>query len=98
MAPSPIRLTLLDLVAAVSEYAETDREIVAAVVHLVNSGAVRLGGSFGGARFELGPGQTGPGAEPPPLWLASLPAALERAQGRSRRPSPTPSLAASRPA
>jgi hypothetical protein len=36
-----LRSTLLELVKAVSDYAETDAEIVATVVHLVNSGQVR---------------------------------------------------------
>lgn len=46
-------VTLLDLVKTVSEYARSDAEIVATVVHLVNSGAVRLCGTFRGARFDL---------------------------------------------
>jgi hypothetical protein len=48
------RTTLLDLVNAVSEYAETEAEVVATVVYLVNSGTVRLCGNFAGARFALG--------------------------------------------
>ena len=47
------QLTLLDLVNAVSESATTDAEVVATVVHLVNSGIVQLCGNFRGARFEL---------------------------------------------
>ncbi len=47
-------MTLLDLVNAVSAHARSDTEVVATIVHLVNSGAVRLGGNFRGARFELG--------------------------------------------
>jgi hypothetical protein len=46
-------ITLLDLLSAVSESAGSEREVVATVVHLVNSGAVRLGGTFRGARFDL---------------------------------------------
>ena len=46
-------VTLLDLVKAVSEYARTDAEVVATVVHLVNSGTVRLCGNFRDARFDL---------------------------------------------
>jgi hypothetical protein len=49
-----ITVTLLDLVTAVSAYAESEAETLATVVHLVNSGAVRLGGTFAGARFDLG--------------------------------------------
>ena len=35
-------VTLEDLVAAVSAYAETESELVATVVHMVKSGKVRL--------------------------------------------------------
>lgn len=48
------RTTLLDLVNAVSMFAETDDEVVATVVYLVNSGSVTLCGNFKGARFDLG--------------------------------------------
>ncbi len=47
------QLTLLDLVNVVSESATTDAEVVATVVHLVNSGIVQLCGNFRGARFDL---------------------------------------------
>ncbi len=46
-------VTLLDLVSIVSRYAVSDAEVVATVVHLVNSGTVRLCGNFRGARFDL---------------------------------------------
>jgi hypothetical protein len=46
-------VTLLDLVTAVSEYARNDGELIATVVWLVNSGTVRLGGNFRGARFDV---------------------------------------------
>ncbi len=45
--------TLLDLVTAVSDHARSDAEVVATVVYLVNSGRVRLCGTFRGARFDL---------------------------------------------
>jgi hypothetical protein len=45
--------TLLELVQTVSDYAETDAEIVATIVYLVNSGRVQLCGNLRGARFEL---------------------------------------------
>jgi len=45
-------VTLLDLVAAVSHFARTESELIATVVHLVNSGEVTLGGNFRGARFS----------------------------------------------
>ena len=38
--PAPARCTLLDLVQAVRVVADSEGEIVAAVVHLVNSGQV----------------------------------------------------------
>ena len=50
MAPN---ITLLDLISAVSEHARTEAEVIATVVHLVNSGRVRLCGTFKGARFDL---------------------------------------------
>jgi hypothetical protein len=50
-----IRTTLLELVTAVSEAANTEAEVIATVVYLVNSGRVRLCGTFRGARFELEP-------------------------------------------
>lgn len=49
------KVTLLDLVNAVSEYARSEGEVIATVVWLVNSGTVRLGGNFRGARFETRP-------------------------------------------
>jgi hypothetical protein len=48
-----LRSTLLELVEAVSDYAQTDTEIVATVVYLVNSGRVQLCGNFRGARLDL---------------------------------------------
>lgn len=47
----PLEATLLDLVRAVSEETEDDREVVATVLHLLRSGRVRLVGSFRGERF-----------------------------------------------
>jgi hypothetical protein len=50
MAP---KITMLDLVTAVSEHARNEAELVATVVYMVNSGRVRLCGNFRGARFDL---------------------------------------------
>jgi hypothetical protein len=47
------QVTMLDLVKTVSQSAANDREVVATVVYLVNSGMVQLCGSFRGARFDL---------------------------------------------
>jgi hypothetical protein len=47
----PAGTTLLDLVRAVSEDTEDDREVVAIVLRLLRSGRVRLSGSFRGYRF-----------------------------------------------
>ena len=41
-----IRTTLLDVVAAVSEAADTDQEVVAVIHHLFSSGRMRLAGEF----------------------------------------------------
>ena len=48
-------MTLLDLVDAVADHARSDAEVIATVVYMVNSGAVRLCGNFRGARFDLSP-------------------------------------------
>ena len=53
--PAPTRWTLLDLVWAVHAVADSDREIVAAVVHMVNKGQVQLCGTFAGAKICIPP-------------------------------------------
>ena len=45
--------TLYELVEAVSEYARNDAEVLATIVHLVNSGQVRLVGRLRNARIAL---------------------------------------------
>jgi hypothetical protein len=45
-APGPARLTLLDLVAAVAEFANGEAEVVAVIHHLLESGRVILVGQF----------------------------------------------------
>ena len=52
MATIP-KVTLLDLVQAVSDFSASDAETVATVAYLVNSGKVRLCGNFAGARIDL---------------------------------------------
>jgi hypothetical protein len=47
-------LTLLDLVTAVSEAAESEAEVVATVTHLINTGKIRLVGNFQGADVRVG--------------------------------------------
>ena len=47
--------TLLELLSVVNEMAKTEDEAIATIVHLVNSGTVRLGGTFRGARIDLEP-------------------------------------------
>jgi hypothetical protein len=44
--------TMLDLVNEVNGQTRNDGETIAAVVHLVNSGAVELCGTFKGMRFD----------------------------------------------
>jgi hypothetical protein len=41
-----IRTTLLEVVTAVAEAADTDREVVAVIHHLLQSGRMRLIGEF----------------------------------------------------
>ena len=47
--------TLLELIQVVSEAARNDEEVVATVAYLVNSGRVRLCGTFAGAKVALRP-------------------------------------------
>ena len=47
-ASEPQQVTLLELVQAISEVADDDREVVATVRDLLRSGRVRLGGNFRG--------------------------------------------------
>jgi hypothetical protein len=42
VSPSAQELTLLDLTGAVIEVADSDREVVATLAHLIRSGKVRL--------------------------------------------------------
>ena len=46
-------VTMLELVNAVTEHSRTAAEAIATIVHMVNSGAVRLCGTFSGARIDL---------------------------------------------
>ena len=48
------KITLLELVAAVSEHASSDEEVVATVAHLINSGQVLLIGNFVGKDVRVG--------------------------------------------
>lgn len=45
--------TLLDLVQSVMSVTKDDEEVVATIVYLINSGRVRLCGSFAGAKIAL---------------------------------------------
>jgi hypothetical protein len=47
-------VTMLELVTAVIEHTRTDDEAISIIAHMVNSGAVRLCGTFSGARIDLG--------------------------------------------
>ena len=49
----PAKVTMLDLVSTVSDFARSENELIATVVHMVNSGSVVLCGNFRGARFDL---------------------------------------------
>ena len=50
---TPRQSTLLDLVQAITIYAASDAETVATAAYLINSGRVRLCGTFAGARIDL---------------------------------------------
>ncbi len=41
-SPKPAELTLLDLTGAVIEVAASDREVIATLAHLIQSGRVRI--------------------------------------------------------
>ena len=47
------RITLLELVAAIADSAESDAEVVAVVSHLVNTKQVELIGNFCGADVKI---------------------------------------------
>jgi hypothetical protein len=47
--------TLLELIQLISESTRTDDEVVATVAYLINSGRVRLCGTFAGAKVALRP-------------------------------------------
>lgn len=55
MKPSPPSSTLLELVQTVMAETENDAEVVATVVYLINSGKVRLRGTFAGAKIAFTP-------------------------------------------
>ena len=48
-----VTCTLLDLVQQVNEATENDNEAVATITYLINSGRVRLCGTFAGAKIRL---------------------------------------------
>lgn len=50
---TPIICTLLELVQQINEETDSDQETVATIVYLVNSGRVRLCGTFAGATIQL---------------------------------------------
>jgi hypothetical protein len=47
-------ITLLELVAAVADSARNDREVIATISELLNSGKVTLVGNFRGADVRVG--------------------------------------------
>ena len=48
-------LTLFDVINAVGEYSKTPNELKAVVIHLVNSGTVKLDGDLAGCKIDFGP-------------------------------------------
>ena len=75
-----VQTTLLDLVHTCSSFIDDDREVVALVTALVNSGRVRLCGTFAGATIDLSPSC--------PTTLA--PSSFEDSPGVTRDESMTP--------
>jgi len=51
-ATAPIRLTLLELVMAVGEVSESEDELIASVLYILQDGRVRLAGNFRESRFD----------------------------------------------
>jgi hypothetical protein len=51
----PTSCTLLELVLSVNDYTTSDVETVAVVTYLINSGRVRLHGTFAGAKITFPP-------------------------------------------
>ncbi len=45
-SPTPLRVTLLELVTAVSECTSSDEEVTATVLHILQSGRAQLSGTF----------------------------------------------------
>lgn len=83
MMHTAVQCSLLDLIDVIGSVTETDAEVVAAVVYLVNSGKVRLCGSFAGARFTLPPLTATPPL--PPLTATDSLKTLRRRNAVRRR-------------
>jgi hypothetical protein len=62
--PSQPQSTLLDLVRTLSFVVDNDREVVAIVTALVNSGCVHLCGTFAGATIDISPIRDGSSLTP----------------------------------
>lgn len=45
--------TLLDVINAVGEFAETDEELAVTLAYLINSGKVKLCGQLAGSKVEI---------------------------------------------
>ena len=50
--PEPEPVTLLELVDAVCDVTDDEREVVATVLHMLRSGAVKLRGNFRGVNID----------------------------------------------
>ncbi|HEY8516645.1 MAG TPA: hypothetical protein VIS07_14140 [Candidatus Binatia bacterium] len=48
-----LTVTLRELVSAVSDFAKSEDEVVATVIHMINSGQVRLRGTYSGAHVDM---------------------------------------------
>ena len=50
--PEPEPVTLLELVDAICDVTDDEREVVATVLHMLRSGVVKLNGNFRGAKID----------------------------------------------
>lgn len=50
--PEPEPVTLLELVDAVCDVTDDEREVVSTVIHMLRSGAVKLCGNFRNAKID----------------------------------------------
>ena len=68
----PLRVTLLELVEAISDVTNSDAEVVATVIHMIETGRVRLSGSFRDSRSAPSAAGRRPDGNLPPSRAPAL--------------------------